>query len=308
MGPSADEVAMPEGIPSPADLLGEWVGVFVEVDQVDEVGVIVLPGHTTLFPGLDSYANNQDEAGYQLEVGDDGVLVETTRAGQSACTRHFALQAWDGQTGTLAPGPANGDCPDQFYSLTLSVVPQGLLVTAFFDKTVESEELGFDAGGMDTKRWRRNVYYSAPQMLVLEKATTSFFLENTTSGTLILSECVSWARVAYEPNGTSSGCFSGAPLYDSCEGMHDTAEFEASGHDDCHEQVELLPGATRKTFWSGAWREEVTGHGCCERWGPPAPAGEYFVTVSYGLNGECVKQTRAFLYPETESLEFQVEE
>jgi len=300
------EVAMPEGISPPVDLQGDWTGVFVELDRVDEEGIIIQPGCTTLFPGLNSYANNQSEPGYQLVVGGDGAVVEVSGEGPSACNRHLALQDWDGKTGTLGIGPAQGDCPDQFGSMALSVVPEGLMVTAHFDTTVGADEPGSDVGAPTLQRWRRSVYFSDPQRLVLEAATTSFFLKNETSAVVQLSECVTWAQVTYGQNDKTSGCVSAAPVYDSCESMRD--DFEARGHDDCHEQVELPPGQTRKAFWTGAWREEVMGHGHCVRWGPPAPAGEYFVTVSYLLGGQCFKQTSSFLYPVMESLDFAVEE
>ncbi len=156
-------------------------------------------------------------------------------------------------------------------------------------------------------RWQRDIYYTAPDRLVLEKKSVKFTLANLTNKPVFLSSCVPWAAVGHVSVGAGAGsCGSGKPFYDPCDGIGDS--FEGCYHDDCFGGTEELePGGVASWGWGNQSSKDIEGQGCCRRLGPPAPAGDYLVSVQYESDGECLEQTATFHYPETDLVELEIQ-
>jgi len=302
----------PPGLMPPAEHLGEWIGVWTTHDLLTETGGVLQPVSMVLFPGLEVDGGSPDQPSLGLQIEETGVIRDLT-GGDAPCERIFVLMSMDEvhPSGVLEYVKGIGDCGPPVTEATINFGPDGTFVRMYFDEPSDPLDLDYDEDLDETLRWRRQVMFLREDAIVATNQTVKVKLNNTTDESLFVASCYSWLRVtANEPadgmSGTGGGCDGGAPDYDSCNGIDE--DFAYCGHYDCFSgQGEIEGHESRSKSWSGRDTQAIEGAGCCERSGPPHPAGDYYAIVRYEQDGVCRWQAKAFTYPATEPIEFEVE-
>jgi hypothetical protein len=310
--PHEEPWSPPPGAPPPAEHLGEQVGVWMTHDLVTETGGVLQPISMVLFPGLEMDGGSPDQPGLGLQIEETGVIREQT-GGDAPCERIFVLVSMDEvhPSGVLDYVKGIGDCGPDVTEATISFGSEGTFIRMYYDEPADPQDLDYDGDLEEELRWRRQVLFQPEGAIVATNRTVTVQLHNTTDDALFVPSCYSWFSVVDdEPPGglafTGGSCAGGAPDYDSCNGIGE--DFAYCGHYDClGGQNEIGGHETASKSWSGKDMQDIEGAGCCERSGPPHPAGEYFAVVHYEQDGECHWRAKAFTYPTTEPIEFLVQ-
>jgi len=319
VGPSVDTADLPHeepwspppGFPPPAEHLGEWVGVWTTLDLLTKTGGVLQPISMVLFPGLEGDKGSPDHPNLGLQIEETGVIRDVT-SGDAPCERIFVLASMDDvhPSGVLEYVKGIGDCGPPVTEATINFGPNETFIRMYFDESSDPQDLDYDGDTEEKLRWRRQVMFHREDAIVATNQSVKVQLHNATDDSLFVASCFSWLSVREgDPpdgqSGTGGGCDGGKPEYDSCSGIEE--EYASCGHYDCFSgQGEIEGHETSSTSWSGREVQEITGEGCCERYGPPHPAGEYYAVVRYEQDGECRWQAKAFTYPTTEPIEFEV--
>ncbi len=310
--PHEEPWSPPPGFPPPAKHLGEWVGVWTTLDLLTETGGVLQPISMVLFPGLEVDNGSPDQPALGLQIEETGVIRLVT-SGDALCERVFVLASMDEvyPRGVLEYVKGIGDCGQPVTEATINFDQNQTYLRMYFDEPSDPLDLDYDEDLDEKLRWRRQVVFHREDAIVATNQSVKVQLHNATDDSLFVPSCSSWLSVVEdEPPGgltfTGGSCAEGAPDYDSCNGIGE--DFAYCGHYDClGGQNEIGGYETRSESWSGRDMQEIEGEGCCERSGPPHPAGEYFAVVHYEQDGECRWWAQAFTYPITEPIEFEVQ-